>query len=133
MAIVRILLLRWLVQVPGSVSRVLLSFFFLLILTCNINCFLVTSVACWALGMCLCILWAKREFPATYILPQAFSVPNCELSQAHVSPGQTHFHGPPHRKSILACARRSCWHVALLGLHLCCWVLHGETHLLKSQ
>lgn len=81
MAIVRILLLRWLAQVPGSVSRVLLCFFFLLILTCNINCFLVSHVACWALGMCLClcILWTKREFPTTYILPPAFSVPNCEL------------------------------------------------------
>ena len=52
-------------QVPGYGSRMLLFFFFLLILTCTINCFLVSHVACWALSMCLHMFWTKREFPAT--------------------------------------------------------------------
>lgn len=65
MAIVGVFLLRWLVQVPASVSRMLLFFFSLLMLTCSINCFLVSRVACRALSMCLCMLWTKKEFPAT--------------------------------------------------------------------
>ena len=49
--------------------------------------------------MCLCMLLTKREFPATEILSQLFTVPSCELSQAHVSPGKTHFHGLSPQKT----------------------------------